>query len=135
MSSRDPDDWMWRRAVEMIEESERLQRHFFQVRAPRGRRPTWEPPVDLFEHGGRLNVVVALPGVPRERIEVGVQAGVLVIGGERPVADGLCRAVVHRLEIPYGRFERRIALPAGTWEVDGLQARDGCLELTLRRIG
>jgi HSP20 family molecular chaperone IbpA len=36
---------------------------------------------------------------------------------------------VHRLEIPYGRFERRIALPPSGLELGQAEFADGCLML------
>ena len=46
----------------------------------------------------------------------------------------LRRAAIHRLEIPYGRFERRIALPAGEFELLDRRLEHGCLALELRRL-
>jgi HSP20 family molecular chaperone IbpA len=40
---------------------------------------------------------------------------------------------VHRLEIPYGYFERRIALPGGTFELFQRELKNGCLTLVLRK--
>lgn len=134
MSSDDPKEWMWRHALDLLDEADRLHRRFFQVSAVRGRRPTWEPPVDVFEHEGRLLVTVALPGVARERMRVGVDRDALVIAGERPLPKVLCRAEVHRLEIPYGRFERRVSLPSGLWELERLEVSDGCLQAFLNRL-
>ncbi|MDP3638276.1 MAG: hypothetical protein Q8R51_12915, partial [Azonexus sp.] len=34
-------------------------------------------------------------------------------GASAPCQGSLHRAAIHRLEIPYGRFERRISLPSG----------------------
>jgi HSP20 family molecular chaperone IbpA len=36
-----------------------------------------------------------------------------------------------RLEIPYGRIERRIDLPAGRYELVGSELLDGCLRVRL----
>jgi HSP20 family molecular chaperone IbpA len=43
-------------------------------------------------------------------------------------------AIIYRLEIPYGRFERRIALPAGQYELVDRRLEQGCLTLGLRRL-
>jgi hypothetical protein len=43
--------------------------------------------------------------------------------------------VIQRLEIPYGRFERLIALPAGRFGVARHEVRNGCLVLWLHRLG
>jgi HSP20 family molecular chaperone IbpA len=37
--------------------------------------------------------------------------------------------MVHRLEIPYGRFERRITLPAAGLQLGQAEFADGCLML------
>jgi HSP20 family molecular chaperone IbpA len=42
--------------------------------------------------------------------------------------------VIHRLELPYGRFERRIELPPGRYEVVQRELIDGCLTLSLRKL-
>ena len=45
----------------------------------------------------------------------------------------LQRAVIHRLELPQGRFERRIPLPAGRYALRSA-AGYGCLVFTLEKI-
>src|SRR6185312_2335147 len=108
-------------------------RQFFRLGEP-GTRPVWEPPVDLFEVGPELWIVAALPGVTPERLETGVEDGVLVIAGERPAPALQRAAAIHRLEIPQGRFEREIALPVGRFELTRRELVDGCLTLVLRRL-
>jgi len=39
--------------------------------------------------------------------------------------------VIHRVEIPHGRFERRIRLPDARWEVGRSTLVNGCLLLSL----
>ena len=48
----------------------------------RANRVTWEPPVDVFEDELEVVVLVALPGVPAQRIEVTAEAGELVVRAE-----------------------------------------------------
>ncbi len=124
---------MWAEACEALARAERMQRQFFRP-GERGTRPVWEPPVDLFENGSELWIVAALPGVPPARLEVGVDKGVLVIAGERPSPALQRAAAIHRLEIPHGRFERRIALPPGRFELVRRDLVDGCLTLVLRTL-
>jgi len=133
MSHSNLRDLMWAEALEMLERAERLQRHFFQP-GQGSPQPAWQPPVDLFETAGTLWVIVALPGVPAERVEVHVEAGRLVVRGVRPTPAALRQARIHRLEIPQGRFERRLELPAGRYEPAASEVRDGCLVLQLRRL-
>ncbi len=132
MPPRDPGTWMWIEACELLDRAERLHRQFFQLGRSQARRPTWEPPVDVFETDRDLWILVALPGVEPDQVEVVIDTDMLIVTGERriPVAS---RAVIHRLEIPYGRFERRIRLPSVPAGVGRRELLNGCLLLTLRK--
>ena len=133
MTARNLDAWMWAEACETLARAERLHRQFFRLGAA-GPRPVWEPPVDIFENGPELWIIAALPGIDASRLEVMVENGVLIISGERP-APALRRAsAIHRLELPQGRFERRIALPAERFELLKRELADGCLTLVLRSL-
>lgn len=123
---------MWAEALELLQNAERLQRQFFRVGALHG-APCWEPPVDLYEGENELRLLVALPGVTAQQLEVVLAPGVIVVRGERSLPANSRRAAIHRLEIPYGRFERRIALPEGDFEPVDQRLEHGCLVLTLRR--
>jgi len=133
MNPRDRAGWMWQQAFEMLGEAERLQRRFFQLAPLSAGGPSWEPPVDVLEMAERLLVLVALPGVAPENVEVVASNGTLSVVGERamPSAGG---ATLRRLEIPYGRFERRLDLPGGRYEIEQRELIHGCLHLTLRKL-
>ncbi|HZB98216.1 MAG TPA: Hsp20/alpha crystallin family protein [Candidatus Sulfotelmatobacter sp.] len=71
----------------------------------------WWPPLDIFECPEDFLLVLALPGVGPDDVEV-VQTGrILSIEGIRRVElpEG---ASAHLLESPRGRFQRRLRLPA-----------------------
>ena len=133
MRSRDPRAWMWAEALELLQDAERLQRQFFRIGVLQG-APCWEPPVDLYEHGNELMLLVALPGVTLQQLEVVLAPSLIIVRGERSLPTNSRRAAIHRLEIPYGRFERRVALPAGEFELFDRRLEHGCLMLTLRRL-
>ena len=124
---------MWAEALELLQDAERLQRQFFQVGVLRG-APCWEPPVDLYENGNELWLLVALPGVTPQQFQVVLTPTVIIVRGERSLPTNSRRAAIHRLEIPYGQFERRIALPAGEFELIDQRLEHGCLVLGLRRL-
>ena len=42
-------------------------------------------------------------------------------------------AIIHRLELPQGRFERRIRLPAGRYSAIHRSEFKGCLLVTLEK--
>lgn len=135
MAARNPADWMWAQACELIEQAERMQRQFFRLTMSERAQPVWEPPVDVFEDEREVIIVVALPGVPAERIDVAIEADELVVRAERRAPFTGARHAVRRLEIPYGCFERRVRLPQMRIEADRRQAQDGCLILRLRKAG
>ena len=83
--------------------------------------------VDVFENGQEVIVVVALPGVAPERVEVHYSSGELLVRADCPIPFASTRRSVRRLEIPYGRFERRIHLAAVNPETVHREFRDGYL--------
>ena len=124
---------MWAEACQMLERAERLQRQFFHLR-PSPKRPTWEPPVDIFETQNALWILAALPGVSPAQLSIVFDNGALIITGERTLPGELRAARIHRFEIPHGRFERRVELPSGQYEVDHKELVNGCLLLCLRKL-
>jgi HSP20 family protein len=129
MAAIDPRTLMWTRACELIDRAERLHRQFFQPIVAPVRDLSWEPPVDIIETDSEVLIIVALPGVERETVRVTVDADMLtVVGFRRPraMARG---SLVHRLEIPYGKFERQLALPAMRLQLGQSEFSNGCLVL------
>lgn len=129
----DPADWMWAHALDVMSQAERMHRQFFRL-APAHAQAVWEPPVDLFEDDREVVIVVALPGVVADRVQVTGEPGALRVRGERPLPFIGARHAVRQLEIPYGAFERRIPLPEGRWEVGPWELTHGCLVLRLHRL-
>ena len=126
---------MWADALEMLQSAERLQRQFFHVGAAREQGGFWEPPVDVFEKGDEFWIYFAVPGVREEQLEVVIEGNTLVVRGERRLAPAARGAGIYRLEIPYGRFERRVSLPPERYQVLQRVLDSGCLVLGLRRLG
>ena len=130
-----PRDWMWSEACEMLARAERMHRELFRPAAAQAQLPVWEPPVDILETEFEVLVLVALPGVNPDRVETIIDDGELVFAGTRVLPGELQTAVIHRLELPQGRFERRVRLPAGRYSAIHRSAADGCLVITLRKAG
>lgn len=124
---------MWAEACELVERAERLHRQFFLLSTSPAQRPAWQPPLDMFENDNELYVLLALPGVPPDQIQIAMRAGMLVVAGDRPLPVETRGAAIHRLEIPHGRFERRIELPPGQYELERQELAHGCLLLRLRK--
>jgi HSP20 family protein len=125
---------MWAEACELLARAERLQREAFRLGPVSGSTPAWEPPVDVCDDGQELHIEIALPGVAPDRIEVSVERGTIHVRADRPLPAWSRRGSIRRLEIPYGRFERWIELPAGQFELGRRELANGCFQLVLRRI-
>ncbi|MCC6918688.1 MAG: Hsp20/alpha crystallin family protein [Alphaproteobacteria bacterium] len=132
MAERTPRHWMWSQAVEMLDEADRLHRQFF---APTGaaRMPAWAPPADVLETDEEVLIFVALPGVSPEHVDASIHGAELVLSGTRVLPAELARAQIHRMELPQGRFLRRIALPPGRYTDVSRKSADGCLVITLEK--
>ncbi|HXQ41093.1 MAG TPA: Hsp20/alpha crystallin family protein [Candidatus Udaeobacter sp.] len=133
MPGDDATIWMWSEACRLLDRAESMHRRFYGI-AGQAADYTWEPPADVYETDRELLIQIALPGVEVRRMQVSVEAGVLVVRGERDLPMVPDRAVIRRMELPYGRFERRIALVAGDYEFIRRQLVDGLLHLVLRKI-
>jgi HSP20 family molecular chaperone IbpA len=132
MNPRKPDVWMWAQVRALLNEADEMRGRFFELRTGR-MTPTWEPPVDVIETAAELLVVVALPGVDPDTAEAVISGGELIVGGTRRLPESLRRARIHRMELPYGRFERRITLPSGRYAAVNREAAAGCLLIRLRK--
>jgi HSP20 family molecular chaperone IbpA len=136
-------DWMWSEACEMLARAERMHRELFRPvrqetrpeKQPESRLPAWEPPVDILETELEVLVLVALPGVDADGAQAVIEDGDLVIAGTRAVPQEWRTAIIHRLELPQGRFYRRLRLPAGRYSTVRRTAAAGCLVISLQKVG
>jgi len=127
---RDPKNQMFAEACAMLKQAEQLHRQFFEPSRGTARAARWEPPVDVFETEAGLTIITALPGVAPEAVRAEIENDVLIISGTRPLPKGR----IVRLEIPYGRFERRIAL-SSRLQLAARELTNGCLVLTFTKAG
>ena len=131
MKSRDLSNLMWGEALSLLEQADRLHRQFCRPAAALA--PAWEPPVDVIETADAIAVHVALPGAVADSVLVDLEPGAITISAHRafPLDSSESQpAHVHALEIPYGRFQRRIGLPTQALTLTGRKLQDGCLTLT-----
>jgi HSP20 family molecular chaperone IbpA len=130
----DPHDWMWSEAIRMLGRAERLHQQMFTPVGRKAQAAAWEPPVDVIETDREVLVLAALPGVDAAKAEAAIEDGhVLVISGHRVVPPELRTAIIHRLELPQGRFERRVPLPPGHYDSVRRSEADGCLVISLTK--
>jgi HSP20 family protein len=128
-------DWMWSEACEMLARAERMHRELFRPVGTQARQPEWEPPVDILENEREVLALVALPGVDIEDAQVIIEDNDLVIAGVRVLPPELRTATIHRLELPQGRFYRRVRLPRGRYTAVRRAVVAGCLVITLQKTG
>ena len=128
MDPADRRSWMFADAVDMLMRAERMQRQMFQPQPAGG----WEPPVDVIETDHEVIILAALPGVDPAQISAAIDEGALVITGHRALPTEYHTAKIHRLELPQGRFERRVQLPPARYTGAVRQGMiNGCLAISL----
>jgi HSP20 family protein len=133
MAIKDSKSWMLAEAIEALARAERMQQQMFQL-SPRAKAHelVWEPPIDMLETEREVLVLVALPGVDPDQVQAVIEDGSLVVTARRVLPPELRNAVIHRLELPQGRFERRIPLPPGRYAVHW-QMANGCILFSLTK--
>lgn len=115
-----------------MERADRLHRQFYRL-GQVGHRPAWEPPVDVFEGEGELLIRVALPDVDPADLKLSLADTGLLLTGRRRLPPEAARWNIRQLEIPYGRLERHVPLPAGAYRLAAHRYANGCLEIQLER--
>jgi HSP20 family protein len=133
MSSERQFGWMWVEACEVLDRAERLQRQFLRYVGPGADAAVWEPPVDIQETADGLILLFALPGVVAEQITLTLESRELIVSAMRPLKLAHPEAVIRRLEIPHGRFFRRIPLSGVPLKLAASRYENGCLEVRLTR--
>jgi HSP20 family protein len=131
MSTEHRYGWMWLRALELADEAERLHRRFLDYIGPGTDAVRWEPPVDIHETEDGLILLFALPGVAPEDIELRLERAALTVSALRRVKLADAGAIIRRLEIPHGRFVRKIALSGPSLRIAASSYLNGCLEVRL----
>lgn len=75
------------------------------------RGAAWRPLIDIYEQPDSIMIAVDLPGIDKESIQVVVEGDELTVSGVRPPRIPKDTFRVQHMEIQYGPFARRVALP------------------------
>lgn len=129
---------MWAEACEALARAERLHRQAFRPARPAASAalPVWEPPADVLETEREVIILVALPGVDPAQVEAFIENGALRVAAIRLLPAELQGAAIHRMELPQGRFERRLPLPPGRYAAPVRHSMvQGCLLVRLEKLG
>ena len=92
------------------------------------------PKVDVRENEQEFELLLELPGVRKEDMQIELEEDVLYVSGERKAAKETKETNVHRMEQFYGSFHRSFHLPQGLdKETIAAQYQDGILRLTIKK--
>ena len=108
--------------------------HMFAFRENQGkrRRSNWHPPVDFSETADRFELLVELPGVSQNDINVSVTDNRLTIKGKKRKGQNDDTQHLRQSERRYGKFHRTFPLPPKVVTEDiKAQFKDGVLTLTV----
>ena len=96
----------------------------------------WKPPTDVFENETNFVVLMEIAQIEAEEVSITYQDGILYIRGVRKAEPPAERRRYQKMEINYGPFERRIAIP-GDVDLEKLSAhyKNGFLEIKLPKVG
>jgi HSP20 family protein len=86
--------------------------HGQQQGSGRATATAWAPALDISERKDAYLVMVELPGVEPDDLQITMEDGLLTIQGERHFAHDSSEQQFHRVERRYGAFRRSITLPA-----------------------
>lgn len=112
-----------------VEQAFRMAQQQERVCRPAG---TLAPPADLIADEQGLTILVDLPGVRKDEVDVQVERGALVISGTKTMEEG--EEAVLRRERVYGSFSRTIPLPdEADLEQVTAKLRQGELEVRVGR--
>jgi len=121
-------------AVPLVDEMNRLFDDFFRDYPSTAAQPVFVPSLAIEETSDAVTVTAELPGLEEKDFELSVEDGVFTLRGEKRSESETKdeRAGWSRSERSYGRFERRIALPAEV-QVEKAVAtfKNGVLDVTL----
>jgi len=113
---------------------EQVMEHLLHDLGASASAAAWAPRADVYETGDGLAIVLEIPGVERDRIDIVIEGSYLRVTGRREEPEASACMRWHQMEIVRGPFERLIALPH---EVDasGIRAvcKDGFLVITIPR--
>jgi HSP20 family molecular chaperone IbpA len=133
MSATGWRNMMWSEALDALRRIERVHRQAFAPERSLTGQMCWEPPADIIETDDEVLVFMALPGVDPERVLAQIEDNMLVVTGTRSLPQELRTAAIHRLELPQGRFQRRLPLPSGRYDSVRRSAVNGCVLIALRK--
>ena len=94
---------------------------------------TWYPEADIFETDAEIVIIIDLPGVEAEDIDLILDGNYLIIRGNRNLERPKLVKCYCQLEINHGQFERILELPCQV-TLGKARITSGVLEITLPKV-
>src|ERR1700752_5107959 len=119
------------RITSMIAEMDRMYNPTFgsSFRSPAS-LSGWNPAVNVYQDKDQFTVVVELPGLKKEEIQISLHDDTLTISGERKREESSAQEFL--TERLYGNFQRSLTLPTAV-DAEKVKAsyKDGLLQVVL----
>lgn len=114
------------------EDVKRLVKGFSDVDIAAYAMGQWVPKADVLAGPAELRILVDLPGIAPDAVDVSVTGGILKVSGEKPSGFSGAELKAVSAERRAGRFSRSFELPAAV-QTDAVHAtmRDGLLQISL----
>ena len=97
-----------------------------------GKQQAWAPTVDVCERTEEIIIIVEMPGVRRQDVQISWNEGVLTISGHKRQQPDSGVACYHCVERAYGQFRREIAVNVPVeHEKARAELRDGLMRIYL----
>ena len=104
----------------------------FREEKPQKGKSDWNPSLDFFETEDRFEVLVELPGISQDDVNVSVTENQLVIKGKKQKEQTDETQNLHHSERRYGKFHRVFPLPPNAVPDDiKAEFKDGVLKLVI----
>lgn len=111
-------------------EVDRLFSDFFPTRSDADGSASWAPRADVVETEDAYRILMDLPGLAADDVEVHYDDGVLSVRGERAARRDQGEGRYHRVERSYGQFFRSFRVGTDV-DADGIEASFDAGVLTL----
>lgn len=95
----------------------------------------WRPGVDIVESKDAYRLLLDLPGIDPQSIEITEEKKLLSVSAERPALDVKEGETLSRNERKVGSYKRQFTLPDDA-DVENIvaESKNGVLSLTIRRV-
>lgn len=94
----------------------------------------WHPPVDIYEWENGIVILVELPGVTEDLVNIVVEEGMLTVKGEKKLPYDKDGDIFFRLERNFGKFSRSFSLPSSV-DTNDIKAsmKEGILKVEISK--